>query len=114
MIVYVAAPYSNVPDKEYLMKLIAKVSGKYMVENPGQFTITGLVHHYACQEQRDLGTDWKFWKEFCVDFLRRCDKLLVVCTDGWKESFGVQEEIRIAKELNLPVVYIYPEGYLSS
>jgi hypothetical protein len=70
MIVYVAAPYSNVQDKEHLMNTIAVVCGQYMKDNPGEYTITGLVHHYACQHHSDLGTDWNFWKDFCVEFLQ--------------------------------------------
>lgn len=108
MIVYVAAPYSNVNNKEQLMDTIAKVCGKYMIDNPGEYTITGLVHHYACQHYSEIGTDWNFWKNFCVDFLRRCDKLLVIQVEGWDASFGVQEEIRIATELKLPIIYIKP------
>lgn len=108
MIVYVAAPYSNVKDKNHLMLTIANASGQYMKNNPGEYTITGLVHHYACQLHEDLGTDWEFWKNFCVDFLRRCDKLLVIMYPKWNESRGVAEEIRLAKELNIPVVYFTP------
>jgi hypothetical protein len=105
MIVYVAAPYSNVQDKEHLMNTIAVVCGQYMKDNPGEYTITGLVHHYACQHHSDLGTDWNFWKDFCVEFLRRCDKMLVIKFPGWESSHGVAEEIRVANELNIPVVY---------
>lgn len=105
MIVYVAAPYTNVENKEFLMETIAKVCGQYMKNHPSEYTITGLVHHYACQHHSDLGTNWGFWKDFCVDFLRRCDKMLVIKYPGWQQSFGVQEEIRIAQELNIPVVY---------
>lgn len=113
MLVYVAAPYSNVPDKEKLMDIIARVSAKYMLENPGEYTITGLVHHYACQHESRLGTDWAFWKDFCELFLKRCDKLLVIMYSGWWESGGVQAEIKLAEQLEIPVQYICPYTYLN-
>lgn len=112
MIVYVAAPYSNVPDKEELMDVIARVSAKYMLENPGEYTITGLVHHYACQHDSRLGTDWAFWKNFCKEFLDKCDKLLVIQYEGWAYSGGVQTEIKLALDARKPVVYIMPDEYL--
>lgn len=106
MIVYVAAPYSNVKNKAELMDRIANICGRYMLDNPGSYTITGLVHHYACQHHANLGTDWKFWKDFCLMFMQRCDKLVVLKFDGWKESGGVQAEIRFAEENGMPVEYI--------
>lgn len=109
MIVYVAAPYSNVKDKNHLMLTIADVSGQYMKDNPGEYTITGLVHHYACQLHDDIGTDWNFWKDFCEQFIKKCDKLLVIRYEGWDKSFGVAEEIRLANELGIPVVYTDPK-----
>lgn len=111
MIVYIASPYSNVKDKQQLMKDIASFCGKYMQENQGQYTITGLVHHYAVQEVSTLGSDWNFWKDFCEDFLSRCDTMIVLMFDGWKESRGVQEEIRIASERNIPCTFINPYTY---
>jgi hypothetical protein len=91
MLVYIASPY---------------YSGKYMKEHPGEYTITGLVHHYACQEHADLGTDWNFWKNFCVEFLRKFDKLVVLKIEGWDKSRGVAAEIELASILNIPIEFI--------
>ena len=90
------------------MDRIAKFCAKYMLDNPGHYTITGLVHHYACQHEERLGTDWAFWKDFCEEFLAKCDKMVVITFDGWKESGGVQAEIKIAYELGIPVEYHKP------
>lgn len=106
MLVYIASPYSNVEDKENLMKTVAYYSGKYMKEHPGEYAITGLVHHYACQEHADLGTDWNFWKNFCVEFLRKFDKLVVLKIEGWDKSRGVAAEIELASILNIPIEFI--------
>ncbi len=105
MIVYVAAPYSNVEDKEELLDQIAKFNADYMVANPGEYLITGLVHHYALKHNKNLGSDWKFWKTFCIDFLDRVDKLIVLQFPGWDTSRGVQEEIEYAQYLALPIEY---------
>lgn len=42
------------------------------------------------------------------EHLKRCNELVVLMLDGWKESRGVQAEIRIALELGKPVRYLDP------
>lgn len=106
MLAYVAAPYSNVKDKNQLMRDIARISADYMIENAGCFLVTGLCNHYACLENPELGTDFHFWQDFCVDLMRRCDKLIVIRFDGWEESVGVRGEISLAMTLGLPIEFI--------
>lgn len=111
-LVYVAAPYSKIEDKHTLMERIADFSGYYMINHPGEYAITGLVHHYASIQRPDLGTDYKFWEEFCVGFIKRCDKVLVLMIDGWEKSTGVHAEINLAKRLNIPIEYWIPSKEL--
>ncbi|MBX3452499.1 MAG: DUF1937 family protein [Planctomycetaceae bacterium] len=42
--------------------------------------------------------------------MARCDEVVVLTLDGWRESAGVQAEIRIAGELGKPVRYLAPEA----
>ncbi len=44
--------------------------------------------------------------------LERCDQLVVLMLDGWRESVGVQAEILIASELGIPTRYWEPNGEL--
>lgn len=106
MLAYVAAPYSAFRDKNQLMRDIARISADYMIAHPGQFLVSGLCNHYACLENPTLGTDFAFWKEFCVDLMRRCDKLIVIRFGGWDESVGVRGEIHLAMTLGLPIEFI--------
>jgi hypothetical protein len=41
-------------------------------------------------------------------FLARCAELVVLAVGGWRESPGVQAEIRIASESGKPVRYVAP------
>ena len=107
-LVYVAAPYSRVPDKKELMERIADFCGYYMIKHPGEYAITGLVHHYAAVQRPELGTDYRFWEEFCVGFIKRSEKLVVLMIDGWDSSTGVNAEINLAKRLNIPIEYWLP------
>jgi hypothetical protein len=52
---------------------------------------------------------WDFWEWIDRHFLERCDEVVVLTVDGWRESAGVQAEVRIAGELGKPVRYVAPE-----
>lgn len=106
MLAYVCAPYSNISDKNQLMRYIARISADYMLANPGHFLVSGLINHYACQENPNLGTDYHFWQDFCVTLMRRCDKVIVIRFLGWDESVGVRSEISLAMQLGLPIEFI--------
>ena len=105
MLTYVAAPYSNQQNKDSLMEDIAEFCAVYMKNHPGEYAVTGLVHHYACQYDKTLGTDWNFWKDFCTEFISKCNKLVVIKFPGWHESKGVLREIEIASEMGISVEF---------
>ena len=111
MLVYVASPYSSVPDKHQLMRTVAQTCGKYMLAYPGQYAVSGLIHHYALSEVEGLGTDYEFWKNWCETFLRKCEKLVVLTIPGWNTSTGVAAEIQLAKSLNMPIEFIDPTSF---
>ncbi len=35
-----------------------------------------------------------------------CDRMIVLCQRGWKESVGVQAEIKLAEEFGMPIEYM--------
>lgn len=104
-LVYIAAPYSAVENKDELMSRVSKFCGEYMIANPGKFAVPGLVHHYACKDNPTLGTDYHFWQEFCELFLSRCDRMVVLMIPGWDVSRGVKGEIEYCSTHNIPVEF---------
>lgn len=105
MILYLAAPYSNVEYKPKLMRELAKFAGEYMIDNPGLYVVPGLVHHYSLESVPALGSDYVFWEEFCHKLIDRCDGTLVWQYPGWVESAGVIDEIEYTRSLRKPVFY---------
>ena len=51
-----------------------------------------------------------WWYEWSMDFLRHADEVWVLMLDGWRESTGVCDEIRVAKELGKRVRYVDPKN----
>lgn len=104
---YLACPYAhpdeNIRKKRYLSvtwtacQLLQK---KIHVFSP-------ITHNIPITEMGIEGT-WENWSSYDLGMLSRCDKLLVLELDGWKESKGVQGEIAFAKEHQIPIERMDP------
>jgi hypothetical protein len=107
--IYLASPYSH-PDpavRESRFREACRAAARFM--RVGQAVFSPIAHgHCICTY--GLPTDWRFWEPFDRHQLEKCDEVVVLMLDGWRESVGVQAEIRIAAECGKPVRYIAPEG----
>ena len=52
-----------------------------------------------------LPTDWSYWERVDRRFLKLCDEVVVLTLDGWRESVGVREEVRLTREMGKRVNY---------
>jgi Domain of unknown function (DUF1937). len=62
------------------------------------------THPVAVKHKLPLGSE--YWIKFDEIILRRCTEICVLTIDGWKESPGVQREIRIAMEIGMTISYL--------
>ena len=110
--IYLASPYSDpnpdVVEQRYLntMKCLAELIRQ------GKFVWSPIVHCHPMAHTHNLPKDAKYWSRFSIDFLRRADGIYVLKLPGWKDSLGVQEEIKFADSIFLPATYLLPEDYL--
>ena len=103
--IYLASPYSH-PDatiREQRFHDVCRMAARLMQQ--GHVVFAPIVHGHPLVDH-GLPTDWLFWERFDREHLRRCDELVVLRLDGWRESVGVAAEIRFAAELGKPVRYI--------
>jgi|SRR6478736_5348109 len=110
-LIYLAGPYTQVPDKEMFMSSLMRFSGQFMLNNPGKHIVSPLFNHFSLGLVPGLAGDYAFWGAYSRNLLRRCDTLLVIMYLGWEESTGVQDEIRLATELKKTPVYITLEQF---
>ena len=104
-LIYLAIPYSH-PSEEirnYRLQLVSDIAGKMM--NEGKVVFSPISHGHVIAQIHNLPTDWEYWEKSCKVFVSRCTKVIVVMAGGWETSVGVSEEVRIAKELGIPVEY---------
>ena len=111
-LVYLACPYSSkAPTKEEQLvekttrfELSNEAASELMGQGLSVFAPISMAHPIAIQ--CGLPGDWKFWEKFDTDFISCCSALYVLCIDGYKESTGVNAEIKIAKDFGIPIIYL--------
>jgi hypothetical protein len=107
--IYLASPYSH-PDpavREFRFREACRAAAKLM--RRGQAVFSPIAHSH-CIATYGLPTDWRFWEPFDRHQLECCNEVVVLTLDGWRESVGIQAEIRIAGECGKPVRYVAPEN----
>lgn len=106
--IYLASPYShpdaNIREQRFRDACIAAAR----LIRAGHVIFSPIAHGHPIAEH-GLPIDWQFWERQDREQLERCDEIVVLMLDGWKESVGVQAEIRIAGELGKPVRYVTPD-----
>lgn len=107
-LVYLASPYSHA-SREVMVEryeAICAVAARLMAK--GVYLFSPIAHTHAIAAKGNLPGDFKFWEQYDRTMLAACGELWVCMIDGWRESKGVNAEIKIAEELGLPVRYIAP------
>lgn len=106
-LIYLATPYSD-PDpkvKEKRFLAVNKAAAELM--RAGLYVYSPISHSHNISLAGDLPGDWEYWEKYDRLILAICNKMIVLMLPGWKESKGVTNEIRIAKEeFNLDIEYL--------
>jgi nucleoside 2-deoxyribosyltransferase len=101
--IYLASPYSD-PDpavREQRFRDACRATAALL--KSGHAVFSPIAHSHALAEHHGLPTDWNFWERCNREHLERCEEVVVLMLDGWRESPGVQAEINIARELGKPI-----------
>ncbi|HET8688460.1 MAG TPA: DUF1937 family protein [Methanosarcina sp.] len=100
--VYVAAPYTHDVEDVVLERIeLIYNAMAFLSKERGLHVTTPLFMHELCL-RRPMPGDYAFWQTYCLNLLKRCDRLIVLKLEGWEESKGVKEEIRYCIENNIP------------
>ncbi len=104
--IFVISPYTHTdPDieRERVIQTEAFLAGLTIGGGVAYSTIVAM-HHLT--EKYELPADYSFWQHHCRTMISCAREVYVLCLDGWKESVGVSDEIRIANDLNKDIKYI--------
>ena len=105
-LIYLASPYTHKDPaiKEKRFKDVNKITSKLMSE--GFYIFSPISHTHPIALAGSLPGDWQYWEGYDRVIIKNCKCLLVLKMGGWETSTGVQSEIKIAKELGIPVEYM--------
>ena len=104
--IYLASPHSHpnrLRRKERVDRVCAKAAEMMLA---GEHVFSPIAHSANISRFVSFSDDWEDWKWYDTWFLSRCDKLVVLKLEGWKDSVGVQAEIKIAEGLGIPIEYM--------
>jgi len=110
--IYLAVPYSH-PDPDIRLlrfNQVNYVAGKMMTA--GELVLSPISHSHPIALTVELPLEWEYWKKMCAAWMSVCHKLVVLRLAGYTTSTGVTAEIKLAKELNLPIDYVDYRDFL--
>lgn len=105
--IYLASPYSTNADEtlmEYRFQKTKEVVVKYLKQ--GYNVLSPVIYSHNLNKEFNISCEWDYWCKIDLDILKRCDELWVLTLPGYKESVGVQAEIKYASEFGIPIYYI--------
>ena len=102
---YLASPYSHPDPAVRELRFQAACAATAKLLRDGHLVYSPVVHGHPLVRY-GLPTDWSFWERHDRQHLERCDEVVVLKLDGWRESVGVQAELRHAEALGKSVRYL--------
>ena len=106
--IYLVSPYTHPDPAVREVRFQAACRQAAEMVRCGIAVFSPIVHTHPLASH-GLPLDWSFWREYDRAFLEMCSEVWVLTLDGWRESQGVQAEIKLARELGKPVVLVEPE-----
>ncbi len=103
--IYLASPYSHEDPIVCEQRYEAACRATAGLLRRGHPVFSPVVHSHPLVRY-GLPGDWDFWERCDRALLRCCREMIVLMLDGWRESRGVQAEIDLAIEMELPIRYL--------
>ena len=102
--IYLAIPYTGY--EELSFEIANKVAAEFLKE--GYFVFSPISMSHPIAQTGVLDGSWDTWMELDMEFIRWCDEVHVINfnDDAVKNSTGVQDELKYAKEIGKEIKFI--------
>lgn len=106
--IYLAIPYSGLQEESY--KTANEVAVQLIHE--GHIVFSPITHSHSLSVEHNLPTNWEFWIAQDEAFVKWADAVYIVILkengqEKIEKSTGVQGEILIAQQNNIPIKYLF-------
>lgn len=117
---YLASPYAHRDPAMMITRYKAAIDAVAELMLNDLVVFSPIVHNHHVnvslhKVDESQGSRWDYWKRFDLAMLDRCDAVIVLMIDGWRESVGVAAEVKHAEEQGKPVYYydrLRPIGFM--
>jgi hypothetical protein len=103
--IYLATVYSH-PDPavmEARFDIACRIAGAMM--RRGDLVFSPIAHTHPIAVRCELPRGWEFWQQYDHDMLTAAASVVVAKMDGWQDSKGVAGEIKLARQMGIPVEF---------
>jgi hypothetical protein len=104
-VIYLASPYSHPDPQVREARFEAACRATADLIRAGEAVFSPIVHGHPLVRY-GLPIDWSFWQRFDEEHLQKCDVVLVLQADGWRESEGVKAELALASAFGKRIDYL--------
>lgn len=103
---YLAVPYSH-PDPAIRAERFhaANLAAGELIRR-GHIVFSPISHTHPIAEVCDMPKGWDFWHQYDRAFIAASRLLVVLCIEGWDRSVGVAAEFEIAREVDIPIMFM--------
>lgn len=111
-LIYLASPYSS-PDSHIRgLRYVRACKAAAVLMGQDHIVFSPIAHTHGIAMYGGIHTGWDFWEKYDRAILECCKELWVLDIPGWTESKGILAEIKIARELGIPVRLVSESGEL--
>ena len=111
---YIASPYSH-PTPEMRQQRANEATGfvAWAMKQGVMYPISPIAHSHEASVRCDLPTDAAWWQAYNHALFAACGSCCLLALHGWRESVGVAQELRWARNYDKPLVVaqITADGY---
>jgi hypothetical protein len=107
--IYLAGPYTHDDPmiRELRHQLLLKAEAHLLRRGFAVISPINMCHELGKIYGFAYGYD--YWQERDRTLISKCDELVCLTEDGYKESVGVTDELYYATKIGVPISYISPE-----
>lgn len=107
-LIYLASPYSTKDEDELdaRVKAVQSCCARIAKNLPEIHVYSPISHWHQIAKNHELPKDFRYWQEHDFFMIRKSFSMWVLPLPGWKESFGVMQEIEYCHDIQKPVLYV--------
>ena len=111
-LIYLGGPYSH-KEKSIMNERVehhAKVLAYFARTAENLVLYSPIIHWSMVAYSHDLPHDFNYWKQQDFHMIRTATAMWVTVLPGWRESFGLGQELEYAKDIGREIMYVIQDS----